>query len=99
MGDFKEPTALLKKSRGISPVLAACPISDALITRIPADEEPLCGNAAVYQYAIIIIIIIIIIIVVVVVGWRDMAVKGLVTLIFCTLKTVLFQLPFPLQMF
>ena len=47
MGDFKEPTVLLEKSRGISPVLAACPISDALITQIPADEEPLCGNAAV----------------------------------------------------
>ena len=46
--DFKEPTALLEKSRGISPVLAACPISDALITWIPAAEEPLCGNAAVY---------------------------------------------------
>ena len=39
MGDFKEPTALLEKSRQIL---------DALITRIPADEEPLCGNAAVY---------------------------------------------------
>ena len=47
MGDFKEPTALLEKSRGISPVLVARPILDALIMRIPADEEPLCGNAAV----------------------------------------------------
>ena len=28
---------------------------DALITRIPADEEPLCGNAAVYAVIIIII--------------------------------------------
>ena len=37
MRDFKEPAALFKKSRGISPVLAACPISDALITWIPAD--------------------------------------------------------------
>ena len=46
---IKEPTALLEKSRGISPVLEACPLSDALITRIPADEEPLCGNAAVYS--------------------------------------------------
>ena len=40
----------------------ACPISDALIYRIPADEEPLCGNVAVYaviiSYHIIIIIII-----------------------------------------
>ena len=43
-------------------MLVACPISDALITRIPADEEPLCGNAAVYAVVIIIIIIIIIII-------------------------------------
>ena len=57
--DFKDPTALLEKSRGISPVLEACPLSDALITRIPADEEPLCGNAAVYAVIIIIIIIII----------------------------------------
>ena len=49
----------LEKSRGISPVqLAACSISDALITRIPADEEPLCGNAAVCVVIIIIIIII-----------------------------------------
>ena len=29
-------------------MLVACPISDALITQIPADEEPLCENAAVY---------------------------------------------------
>ena len=55
--DFEDPTAL----GGISPVLEACPISDALITWIPADEEPLCGNAAVYAVIIIIIIIIIII--------------------------------------
>ena len=63
MGDFKEPTALLEKSRGISPVLAACSsMSDAVqIIRIPADEEPLCRNAAVYAVIIIIIIIIIII--------------------------------------
>ena len=38
-------------------MLEACPISDALITQIPADEEPLCGNAAVYAVIIIIIII------------------------------------------
>ena len=56
MGDFKEPTALFKKSRGISPVLAACPMSDALITWIPADNEPLCRNTV---YAIILIFIII----------------------------------------
>ena len=36
-------------------MLAACSISDALI--IPADEEPLCGSAAVYAVIIIIIII------------------------------------------
>ena len=42
-------------------MLEACPILNALITRISADEEPLCGNAAVYAVIIIIIIIIIII--------------------------------------
>ena len=46
----KEPTAPLEKCRGIFPVLEACSISDALITRIPSDEEPLCGNAVVYYY-------------------------------------------------
>ena len=34
-------------------MLAACPILD-VITRIPADEAPLCGNAAVYAIIIII---------------------------------------------
>ena len=53
MGDFKEPTALLEKNRGISLALAACPILDTLLTCIPADEEPLCGNAAVYAIIII----------------------------------------------
>ena len=38
-------------------MLAACPVLDALITRTPADEEPLCGNAAVCIIIIIIIII------------------------------------------
>ena len=33
-----QPTAILEKSRGTSPVLTACPISDALITQIPADK-------------------------------------------------------------
>ena len=37
-------------------MLAACAISDALITWIPADEGPLCGNAAVYAIIIVIII-------------------------------------------
>ena len=55
MRDFKEPTAPLEKSRGISPVLTACPISDALITRIPEDE-----NAAVYAIIIIIILILLV---------------------------------------
>ena len=41
-------------------MLAACPISHALITQIPADEEPLCRNTAVYALNIIIVIIIII---------------------------------------
>ena len=36
--------------------MVACPIWDTLITRIPADEEPLCGKAAVYAVIIIIII-------------------------------------------
>ena len=42
-------------------MLEACPISDALITQIPADEEPLCRNAAVYAVIIIMMIMIIII--------------------------------------
>ena len=51
----------------MSLVLEACPLSDALLTRISPDEEPLCGNAAAYAIIIIInnnkfIIIIIIII-------------------------------------
>ena len=37
-------------------MLEACPTLDALITWIPADEELLCGNAAVYAVIIIIII-------------------------------------------
>ena len=51
MGDPKEPTALLEKSTAISPVLAGCSISEALI--IPADVKPLCGNATVYAVIII----------------------------------------------
>ena len=42
-------------------MLAAGPISDALITGIPADTEPLCGSAVVYVVVVIVIIIIIII--------------------------------------
>ena len=66
MGDFKEPTALLGKNRRIFLVLEACPILDALITEIPADEEPLCGNAAVYAIIVIVIIVIIIIIIIII---------------------------------
>ena len=57
MGDFKEPTALLKKSRGISPVLVACSISDALITQISH-----CENAAVYAIVVVVVVVVIIII-------------------------------------
>ena len=46
-GTCKNPQGLLKKNRGISLVLVACPLSDILITEIPANEEPLCGNEAV----------------------------------------------------
>ena len=38
-------------------MLEACSISDALITQIPADEEPLCGNAAVYAVIITFVIV------------------------------------------
>ena len=41
-------------------MVAASPISDALITGIPADTEPLCGSAVVYVVVVIVIIIIII---------------------------------------
>ena len=66
MGDFKDPTALPEKSRGISLLLAACPILDALITWIPADEEPFCGNAAV-PYAVVVIIVIVTIIIIIII--------------------------------
>ena len=36
-------------------MLVACPILDALITGIPADEKLLCGNAAVYAIINIVI--------------------------------------------
>ena len=59
MGDFKEPAALYDKiEQGNLPqVLAASPISDALITQIPADEEPLCGNAAVYAIIFLLLLL------------------------------------------
>ena len=51
---LKNPQHFLK-GRGISLVLEACPISDALITRIPEDEESLCGNYYYYYYLIFLI--------------------------------------------
>ena len=42
-------------------------VSDALITRIPSDEEPLCGNAAVYAVIVIVIIIIVVVIIIIIV--------------------------------
>ena len=38
-------------------MLAACPISDALRTRIPADEEPLCGNVAAYAMPLLLLLL------------------------------------------
>ena len=67
MRDFKDPTALLEKSRGISLVLEACPISDALITWIPADEEPFCGNAAVYAVVVVVVVIIVIVTIIIII--------------------------------
>ena len=61
-GDFKEPTALLLKSKGISPVLAACPI-----TWIPPDEEPLCGNVAVYPAAVVVVIVVVVVVVIIII--------------------------------
>ena len=60
-GDVKpltlEPTALIEKSRGTSPMLATChPTWCTVIKQIPADGEPLYGSAAVYTIIIIIII-------------------------------------------
>ena len=45
----------------------ACSISVALITQISADEEPLCGNAAMYAVVIVIVIIVVVVVVVVVI--------------------------------
>ena len=38
-------------------MLVVCPILEALITGIPADEEPLCQSAAVYAVVVVVIII------------------------------------------
>ena len=40
-------------------MLAACPLLDALITWIPADEEPLCGNAALYVVVVVVVVVVI----------------------------------------
>ena len=45
----------------------ACSISVALITQISADEEPLCGNAAMYAVVIVIVIIVVVVVVVVII--------------------------------
>ena len=42
-------------------MLVVCPILEALITGIPADEEPLCQSAAVYAVVVVVVIIVIII--------------------------------------
>ena len=42
-------------------------VSDALITWIPADEEPLCRNAAVYAVIVIIVIIVVVIIIIIII--------------------------------
>ena len=39
-------------------MLAACPILDTLITWIPADEEPLYGNAALYVVVVVVVVVI-----------------------------------------
>ena len=38
-------------------MLAACPISDALRTRIPVDEEPLFGNVAAYAMPLLLLLL------------------------------------------
>ena len=48
-------------------MLEACPILDALITRIPADEEPLWGNAPVYAVMIMMIMILIMMIMIMII--------------------------------
>ena len=53
---LQNPQLFSKRLRGISLVLVACALLDALITRITAVKEPLCGNAAVYTVVIVIVI-------------------------------------------
>ena len=45
----------------------ACSISVALITQISADEEPLCGNAAMYAVVIVIVIIVVVVVVIIII--------------------------------
>ena len=35
-------------------MLAACPVSNALITPIPEKEEPFCGNTAVHGVVVVV---------------------------------------------
>ena len=48
-------------------MLTTCSISDALITWIPVDEEPLCGNAAVYAVIILVLVLILILIIIIII--------------------------------
>ena len=41
--------------------------TNALITRIPADEEPLHGNAAVHTVIIVIVIVVVVVVVIIVI--------------------------------
>ena len=38
-------------------MLVACPILDAFITWIPADEELLCGNATVFVVVVVVVVV------------------------------------------
>ena len=64
IGDFEGPTELFVKSTGIFPVLWPTPISDALTTWIPADEEPVWGNAAVYAVVVVYVVVVVVVVVV-----------------------------------
>ena len=45
-------------------MLAACPVSNALITRIPEKEEPFCGNDAVHGVIILVVVVVVVVVVV-----------------------------------
>ena len=40
-------------------MLAACPVSNALITPIPEKEEPFCGNNAVHGVIIVVVVVVV----------------------------------------